>query len=131
MHDVVDVAEQMLAVSGPIATPKLHALLYLAQGNHLAATDQPLFTASIEAWAQGPVIPTLYGLHRDHDVVHPGELYRARHALARNRATVTRLRALVPTVLGVRSVRRIHRSTSARAPIAHPSPPHPKGALTS
>ena len=40
---------------------KLQKLVYYAQGFHLAMKDgEPLFDEPIEAWAQGPAVPSLY-----------------------------------------------------------------------
>lgn len=37
---------------------KLHALMYLAQGQHLASTHERLFADRIEAGSQGPIVPS-------------------------------------------------------------------------
>ncbi|MDT0264380.1 Panacea domain-containing protein [Jatrophihabitans lederbergiae] len=39
---------------------KLQKLLYYAQGHSLASTGQPLFSDTIQAWAHGPVVPSVY-----------------------------------------------------------------------
>lgn len=44
----------------PIDHMKLHKLVYLAHGWHLARTARPLLRDRIEAWPYGPVIPVLY-----------------------------------------------------------------------
>lgn len=38
---------------------KLHKLMYLAQRESLAQTDEPLYNAKIEGWRLGPVLPEL------------------------------------------------------------------------
>lgn len=43
---------------------KLQKLVYYSQAWHLVWEDEPLFKARIEAWANGPVVPTLYREHR-------------------------------------------------------------------
>lgn len=43
-----------------ITNLKLQKLLYYAQGFHLALHKKPLFSDKIEAWAHGPVVPTIY-----------------------------------------------------------------------
>lgn len=43
---------------------KLQKLLYYAQAWHLVWEGQPLFTERLEAWAQGPVSPHVYGTLR-------------------------------------------------------------------
>jgi uncharacterized phage-associated protein len=47
-----------------ISNLKLQKLVYYAQGYCLAIEDKPLFDDIIEAWAHGPVIPTLYADYR-------------------------------------------------------------------
>ncbi len=47
-----------------ISNLKLQKLVYYAQGFYLAIEDKPLFDDIIEAWAHGPVIPTLYADYR-------------------------------------------------------------------
>jgi uncharacterized phage-associated protein len=39
---------------------KMHKLLYLGQGHHLAAFDRPLFAETISAWDNGPVVGELW-----------------------------------------------------------------------
>jgi uncharacterized phage-associated protein len=39
---------------------KIQKLLYFAQGHFLGASGEILFTDDIEAWAHGPVVPSLY-----------------------------------------------------------------------
>ena len=39
---------------------KLHKLVYIAHGWHLAVCGSPLIDDSIEAWQYGPVVPYLY-----------------------------------------------------------------------
>lgn len=43
---------------------KLEKLVYYCQSWHLARHHVPLFAEEIEAWAQGPVVRTLYERHR-------------------------------------------------------------------
>lgn len=47
-----------------ITNLKLQKVLYFAQAYFLAKLDRPLFTDRIEAWAYGPVIPTVYRKYR-------------------------------------------------------------------
>ncbi|MCI1664308.1 Panacea domain-containing protein [Bifidobacterium crudilactis] len=44
----------------PVSNLKLQKLLYYAQGIHLAMYGKPLFLDEIEAWAHGPVVPSVY-----------------------------------------------------------------------
>lgn len=59
-----DVAEAILERKGPLDTFRLQKLVYYAQVLHLATTGDPLFADRIEAWTNGPVVPSLYQEHR-------------------------------------------------------------------
>ena len=72
---VADVAEYILSCGGEMSTEKLHALLYFSQAWHLAAFGVPLFDDPIEAWAEGPIVPALYELHRGETTVAPSFFY--------------------------------------------------------
>jgi len=61
---VLDVAQYILKVHGPMTATKLQKLCYYAQAWHLVWDEEPLFTERIEAWANGPVSPCLYAEHR-------------------------------------------------------------------
>jgi len=43
-----------------IGVVKLHKLLYYAQGWHLVQYGEPLFKETIQAWANGPVVASLW-----------------------------------------------------------------------
>lgn len=64
MASVDDVAAAVLERTGPIDTFKLQKLVYYCQAWHLVWDEEPLFTARVEAWANGPVVPKLYRQHR-------------------------------------------------------------------
>jgi uncharacterized phage-associated protein len=64
MARVDDVAAALLARTGPVTTMKLQKLVFYSQAWHLAFTGSPLFGETIEAWAQGPVVPELHRQHR-------------------------------------------------------------------
>lgn len=60
-----------------VSTSKLHRLLYLSQGWHLALTDSPLFTDDLVAWPSGPHCPAYHSARTSDFLVvdHPrGEL---------------------------------------------------------
>ena len=59
-----DVAASILKRTGPIDTFKLEKLAYYAKAWHFVWQGVPLFSARIEAWAHGPVVPALYEKHR-------------------------------------------------------------------
>ena len=64
MATVFDVAQYILEKHGEMTAMKLQKLVYYAQAWHIAWTDGPLFDNRIEAWADGPVCPDLFQLHR-------------------------------------------------------------------
>lgn len=64
MCTVLDVASYILAKKGLMTTMKLQKLVYYAQAWSLIWDEKPLFKNRIEAWANGPVAPTLYGVHK-------------------------------------------------------------------
>lgn len=70
MAKVKDVARLFIDIAGQQAENgqgdgmtnlRLQKLLYFAQGWYMARYGKPLFTAPIEAWKLGPVVPTIYG----------------------------------------------------------------------
>ena len=61
---VLDVAAYILNKQGRLSTWKLQKLCYYAHAWSLVWDDEPLFREPIEAWANGPVVPTLYERHR-------------------------------------------------------------------
>lgn len=64
MASVHDIVAYILKKHGPITAMKLQKLLYYSQAWSLVWDERPLFTAKIEAWANGPVVPKVYALHR-------------------------------------------------------------------
>ncbi len=63
-------AQYLLTLSEPdegdlISNRLIQKLVYYAQGIHLALYDEPLFLAEIYAWAQGPVVPSLFSAYPD------------------------------------------------------------------
>jgi uncharacterized phage-associated protein len=67
-----DVAKYFLIKSDPdsgdtISNLKLQKLLYLAQGFFLAIYGEPLFSAKIEAWTHGPVVPEIYHKYKKYE----------------------------------------------------------------
>lgn len=74
MATVLDVAAYVLSRTGDVSTMKLQKLVYYSQAYHLVKTDRPLFLEEIEAWANGPVAPRLFALHRGAYVVNERDL---------------------------------------------------------
>jgi uncharacterized phage-associated protein len=64
MADVNDVAAAIIERQGTMGTWKLQKLVYYCQAWHLVWEDKPLFPDRIEAWANGPVVRSLYDQHR-------------------------------------------------------------------
>lgn len=72
MAEVIDVAEYILDKIGPMTAMKMQKLIYYCQAWHLAWTEHPLFEDKIEAWRNGPIVPSLYEIHKGHFKLHPG-----------------------------------------------------------
>jgi uncharacterized phage-associated protein len=64
MAKVDDVAAAILKRTGRTSTMKLQKLIYYCQAWHLVWEERPLFRAKIEAWANGPVVRSIYEKHR-------------------------------------------------------------------
>jgi uncharacterized phage-associated protein len=60
----VDVAAYILTKQTSMTAMKLQKLVYYSQAWSLVWDERPLFAERIEAWANGPVVPELYNLHR-------------------------------------------------------------------
>lgn len=58
------VAKYILEARGPMSAMKLQKLVYYCQAWSLVWDDRPLFDEPIEAWANGPVVRSLYDFHR-------------------------------------------------------------------
>ena len=67
----IDVADYVLQKLGALSAMKVQKLVYYAQAWTLVWTDNPLFWEDIEAWADGPVVRTLYAKHRGHFRLEP------------------------------------------------------------
>jgi len=77
MAHVQDVAAYILdelGKPGGISAMKLQKLCFYAYGYHLAWEERPLFPEPFEAWANGPVCPRLYALHRGKFLLMPGDI---------------------------------------------------------
>ena len=70
MRDIIDVAAYILEKVGDVSTMKLQKLAYYSQAYCLVDKHEALFGNSIEAWANGPVIPDLFKAHRRKYVVN-------------------------------------------------------------
>jgi uncharacterized phage-associated protein len=74
MAHVQDVAAYILDRLGAMSAMKLQKLCYFSYGYHLAWEERSLFPEHMEAWANGPVCPALYAMHRGHFGVNPGDI---------------------------------------------------------
>lgn len=64
MAKVFDVAKYILKKTGPISAIKLQKLTYYSQAWSLVWDEEELFSDEFEAWANGPVVRTLYNEHK-------------------------------------------------------------------
>ena len=74
MAHVQDVAAYILDKLGTMSAMKLQKLCYYSYGYHLAWEERALFPERFQAWANGPVCPPLYAMHRGHFQVSPGAI---------------------------------------------------------
>ena len=68
----IDVADYILEKNGTMSAMKLQKLVYYTQAWHLVWEDKELFSEEIQAWANGPVIPSLYAIHQGTFSLEPG-----------------------------------------------------------
>ena len=66
MLTIFDVADYILTKVGRVTSMKLQKLVYYAQAWSLAWDDEPLFDEDFQAWANGPVCPELFRVHKGH-----------------------------------------------------------------
>lgn len=64
MANVFDVARYILKKKGPLNTVKLQKLVYYCQAWSLVWDEKPIFREQIQAWANGPVVPSLFRHHK-------------------------------------------------------------------
>ena len=64
MANAHDIAHYIIKKSGAMTAMKLQKLVYYSQAWALVWDEKPLFKAKIEAWANGPVVPDLYEVHK-------------------------------------------------------------------
>lgn len=64
MGSANDVAAYVLSKTGPVSAMKMQKLCYYSQAWSLVWDQEPLFEDRIEAWANGPVVRSLYAQHR-------------------------------------------------------------------
>jgi len=64
-----DVAAVLIQELGTMDAMKLQKLLYYCQAWYLAITDQPLFSETVEAWRDGPVVQPIFRRHQGRRLV--------------------------------------------------------------
>jgi uncharacterized phage-associated protein len=74
MAHVQDVAAYILRERGPMTAMQVQKLCYYAYGYHLAWEGRPLFPERFQAWANGPVSPALYKLHKGCFMLQAGDI---------------------------------------------------------
>ena len=63
------VVKYIMEKQGKMTASKLHKLLYYCQAWSLVWDEEPLFEQRIEAWANGPVVPAIYQLHKGQFII--------------------------------------------------------------
>lgn len=74
MARVDDVAAFILHERGTMTAMKLQKLVYYSQAWSLVWDERSLVDARVEAWANGPVFPELYQMHRGQFMLNPGSI---------------------------------------------------------
>ncbi len=64
MASVFDVAQYICDKKKPISAIKLQKLVFYSKAWSLVWDEDPLFPEEVQAWAHGPVVPTLYAAHK-------------------------------------------------------------------
>ena len=89
MANAPDVAAYLLRECPGLDALKLEKLLYYAQAWHLVWRDGvPLYNDRIEAWVHGPVVPSVYAMHRGRHDVDPSRIGGNPDAIGRSSAAV-------------------------------------------
>lgn len=88
MYSVHDIAKYIVKKYGPISAMKLQKLVYYSQAWSLVWEERPLFKSRIEAWAAGPVSPTLYEHHRGQFLITSWTLGDEKKLSADDRETI-------------------------------------------
>ena len=69
MASVFDVARYILETAGAMTHMKLQKLVYYSQAWHAVWCEEQLFEEKIKAWANGPVVPSLFFQLQGHFIV--------------------------------------------------------------
>ena len=98
MASVFDVARYILEQKGEMTTVKLQKLVYYCQAWSLVWDEEPLFDELIQAWANGPVIPALFNLHRGQFNIDASDLSIGNSAVLSENQKETRFNSLGRTM---------------------------------
>ena len=71
MANMFDVAKFITEQFGEVSAMKLQKLMYYSQAWNLVWEEEQLFPEDFQAWANGPVLPSLYAHHRGMFKVDP------------------------------------------------------------
>lgn len=74
MATVKQLAKYILDRVGEMTTMKLEKLCYYCQAWSMAWDEVPLIEENFEAWANGPVCPELYHLHKGMFIISSNEI---------------------------------------------------------
>ena len=64
MATILDVAKYITETQGEMSAMKLQKLMFYSQAWHLVWEEEPLFVDDFQAWANGPVLPAIYEIHK-------------------------------------------------------------------
>ena len=70
MANATDVAKYIVQKCGEMSAMKLHKLAYYCQAWHMVWFEKELFSEDFQAWANGPVIRSVYATHRKQFIVN-------------------------------------------------------------
>lgn len=70
MATALDVVKFIAEQQGELSAMKLHKLTYYCQAWHQVWRERALFEEDFEAWANGPVLRSIYALHRKQFLVN-------------------------------------------------------------
>lgn len=78
MATIYDVAEYIIERCGLMSAMKLQKLVFYSQAWSLVWDEKPLFEEEFQAWANGPVCPELYHIHKGMFLIGDGTIFADR-----------------------------------------------------
>jgi uncharacterized phage-associated protein len=82
MSSARQIAHYILTQMGEMSAMKLQKLVFYSQAWSLVWDDKPLFDDCIEAWANGPVVPNVYSVHRGKFKVSAADFQVSKYTLS-------------------------------------------------